>query len=317
MDATTYTELLAEIKSNMARLPSSTFAIVGHTATSYDLIAFFRSINAESRLLGIYSDDCHAAESVKPLASLADDRPDVAIIASDDLKESLLEAAAPHLLPKTDIVIGGYGHWAFRNTYYERTLSEVLVPSLANGYPHTLVHLFQCLENAARLQLEGVVAEFGMYKGGTTMALAEFITRLGQSWKVIGFDTFDGFPPRRNVLDMYAHPGCVFHNEATVRAYFLNHNVEIVAGDIVKTASRLTTENVILAFIDTDNYTPASAILRVIQDRIVPGGAIVFDHFTGRNRFKYTLGERIAAKVLLSDKRYFHLHDTGVFFRQM
>jgi hypothetical protein len=48
----------------------------------------------------------------------------------------------------------------------------------------------------------------------------------------------------------------------------------------------------------------------------VPGGAIVFDHFTGTDRFRYTLGERIAGRVLLDDPRYFHLHGTGVFYRQ-
>ena len=46
------------------------------------------------------------------------------------------------------------------------------------------------------------------------------------------------------------------------------------------------------------------------------GGAIVFDHFTGVNRFRYTVGERIAGLPLLDDARYFHLHGTGVFYRQ-
>lgn len=71
-----------------------------------------------------------------------------------------------------------------------------------------------------------------------------------------------------------------------------------------------------LTFIDTDNYTSAKAAIEVVRERTVPGGAIVFDHFTGLNRFRYTLGERIAAKALLDDVRYFNLHDTGVFYRQ-
>lgn len=71
-----------------------------------------------------------------------------------------------------------------------------------------------------------------------------------------------------------------------------------------------------LSFIDTDNYTSARAALEVVQDRTVVGGAIVFDHYTGAGHFRYTLGERIAGSVLLEDSRYFHLHDTGVFYRQ-
>jgi O-methyltransferase len=72
----------------------------------------------------------------------------------------------------------------------------------------------------------------------------------------------------------------------------------------------------VLSFIDTDNYTSAMAALEIAADRTVPGGAIVFDHFTGTDRFRYTLGERMAGQVLLDDPRYFHLHGTGVFWRQ-
>jgi hypothetical protein len=44
--------------------------------------------------------------------------------------------------------------------------------------------------------------------------------------------------------------------------------------------------------------------------------AAVFDHFTGVDRFRYALGEWMAGSVLLDDPRYFHLHETGVFYRQ-
>jgi O-methyltransferase len=161
-----------------------------------------------------------------------------------------------------------------------------------------------------------VVAEFGMFKGGTTMFLSRVIERLGADWPVIGFDTFGGFPPRRSPLDMYDHPGCVFTDLTAVQRYLDGQHVEIVAGDITRTCSRLEGEDLVLSFIDTDNYTSATAALEIAADRTVPGGAIVFDHFTGTERFRYTLGERIAGQVLLDDARYFHLHGTGVFWRQ-
>ena len=101
-----------------------------------------------------------------------------------------------------------------------------------------------------------------------------------------------------------------------MRRVVSDRNIEVVSGDVVETARRLSDEQVILVFMDTDNYSSASAVLDVVQDRVVIGGAIVFDHFAGRNRFRYTLGERIAAKRLLADSRFFNLHDTGVFLRQ-
>lgn len=199
---------------------------------------------------------------------------------------------------------------------YHHELGNLLVPSLANGYPNTLTHLHQCLTNAARLGLTGVVAEFGMFKGGTTMFLSRIIEQLGLDWPVIGFDTFAGFPARRSPLDMYDHPGCVFTDLESVRRYLADRRVEIVPGDIAATASRLAHEDLICTFIDTDNYTPGTAAVTVARKRTLVGGAIVFDHVTGTNRFRYTLGERLAARPLLGDSRYFHLHGTGVFYRQ-
>ena len=253
---------------------------------------------------------------VRPFAALSEAEHRVLVVAADAEKEDLLLAALPHIVGTPNVVVEGYGHLAFRDPAFEEERAQLLAPSLANGYPYSLVHLYECLANAARLGLSGTVAEFGMFKGGTTMFLSRVIERLGASWPVIGVDTFGGFPPRRYPLDMYDHPDCVFTDQAAVRRYLDGRDIEIVAGDIAETCRRLEGEDLVLTFIDTDNYTPASAALKVVRERTVPGGAIVFDHFTGIDRFRYTLGERIAGRGLLDDPRWLHLHGTGVFYRQ-
>jgi hypothetical protein len=65
-----------------------------------------------------------------------------------------------------------------------------------------------------------------------------------------------------------------------------------VSGDITATCGRLGREDLVLTFIDTDNCTPAKAAIDVVSDRTRPGGAMV------------------------DDPRWFHLHGTGVFYRQ-
>ena len=312
-------QLISETKAALAESASSTFSIIGHTPEAFDLLALFRSTGTDDRLLGVYDNSAEKADRnglLRQIQELATDQPDVVVIASDEDKERLIELAVPWLCPQTRLIFAGHKHFEFRDPNFEAAVKTALVPSLANGYPNSLVHLYQCLKNSARLGLKGVVVEFGMFKGGTTMLLSQFIEFLGQSWPVIGFDTFAGFPAKRHVLDMYRHPDCVYLDEDRVRRLVSGRNIEVVAGDVVTTVRRLTDSEIVLAFIDTDNFTSASAILDVIQDRIVVGGSIVFDHFTGRNRFRYTLGERLAAKRLLDDGRYFNLHDTGVFFRQ-
>lgn len=297
--------------------------ILGLTSVTLDLLASLTPSGLVSAVVATYVPEADTVQinlplsvPIQPIAALSDARHDVLVVAADEEKEDLLQAALPHIENTPTVLVAGYGHLMFRDALFHEELTQLLVPSLANGYPNTLTHLYQCLRNAARLGLTGVVAEFGMFKGGTTMFLSRVIERLGAAWTVIGFDTFGGFPLRRSPLDMYDHPDCAFTDLPTVRRYLCGRNIEIVPGDIVDTCKRLEEEDLVLSFIDTDNYSSAVAALEIVAEQTVVGGAIVFDHFTGVDRFRYTLGERIAGLRLLDDARYFHLHDTGVFYRQ-
>jgi hypothetical protein len=295
--------------------------VLGLTPVTLRLLASLAPAGLDRAVEAVYTlaapDACPPLiVPVRPFDALREAQCGVLVVAADVEKEDLLCAALPFIAGTPKVIVAGYGHLGFRDAVFEEEQAQLLVPSLANGYPNSLVHLYQCLANAARLGMCGVVAEFGMFKGGTTMFLSKVIERLGASWPVIGFDTFGGFPARRSALDMYDHPGCVFTDLAAVRRYLDGRDIEIVSGDIAATCGRLEREDLVLTFIDTDNYTPARAAIDMVRERTVPGGAIVFDHFTGTSRFRYTLGERIAGRVLLDDRRYFHLHGTGVFYRQ-
>jgi O-methyltransferase len=321
MRAEDYAKLLEDLEQELTAGARSV-AILGLTGTALRLLGSLGATGLQSVVGGIYTSEeppsnvCIPSVPVRSMKALSEAGHDVLVVAADETKEDLLLQALPYIYNAPKVLVAGYGHLAFRDQVFHEELAQLLVPSLANGYPNSLVHLYQCLTNAARLNLQGVVAEFGMYKGGTTMFLSRVIERLGRDWRVIGFDTFDGFPPRRSPLDMYDHPACVFTNLQAVCRYLAERNTEVVPGDIVDTCQRLDAENIVLTFMDTDNYTPAEAALEIVREQTVVGGAIVFDHFTGVDRFRYTLGERIAGRILLDDSRYFHLHGTGVFYRQ-
>lgn len=307
-----YEDVLEQVAAGVV-----TFGVVGTDPVSISLARWFRESAPRCEVTFFGSPEVEWSRwSARPLVDLASARPEVLIVAADDDKEEVIRGALPFLDPVTKILLAGYGHLKFRDPLCHEISDALLVPSIANGYPNTLVHLYECLVNASLLGLEGVVAEFGVFKGGTTMFLASTIARLGETWPVIGFDTFGGFPPRRSALDMYDHPGAEYRGEAEVRNYLSNSLVELVVGDIVETSTRLEKELIVLTFIDTDNYSSARAALDIVADRTVPGGAIVFDHYTGVDRFRYTLGERMAADSLSDDPRYFNLHSTGVFLRQ-
>ncbi|MBD8478957.1 TylF/MycF/NovP-related O-methyltransferase [Microbacterium sp. CFBP 8794] len=254
--------------------------------------------------------------SARPLSTLGLDQPPVVVVMEDQAKEAIIRAALPHLGYSPKLVVAGYEHYSFTDPLFSSLLADLLVPSIANGYPNTLTHIFQCVRRAAELELKGALVEFGVFRGGTTMFLAKLRYALRQSWPILGFDTFGGFPPRRSPLDMYDHPGAEFHDFEAVQRYLSDAEIELVKGDIVETASQLGDRPVVLGFIDTDNYSSATAATTALRDNVVVGGAIIFDHLTGVDRFRYTLGERMAATPLLEDPRYFNLHGTGVFLRQ-
>ena len=311
-------DVVAEVVHGAASL-----AILGLTEVTFRLLASLGSNGCAGGVEAIYGESARRQIdvngmrfSIRPFSSLAQFEHDVLVVTGDAEKEEILEEALEFIRGAPKVIVSGYEHLKFHDAVLAEEIAQLLVPSFANGYPNTLTHIYQCLSNAARLDLKGSVAEFGMFKGGTTMLLSRLIERLGKEWPVIGFDSFSGFSARRSPLDMYNHPDCVFTDVAAVRRQLESRRVEIVSGDIVETCHRLEAEDLLLTFIDTDNYTPAKAAIDVVRERTVPGGSIVFDHFTGVDRFRYTLGERIAGKILLNDARYFHLHDTGVFFRQ-
>lgn len=265
-------------------------------------------------LLGYFGDGGPAS---RPLPQLADVAPDLVVVAEDGAKEVVLREAAVHLRGCPRVVISGYAHFDYRNGAYHDLVNGLEERSLANGYPHSRIHLYECLANAATLDLEGIVVEFGMFRGGTTLFLSRAIEQLGMTWPVVGLDTFDGFPPRESLFDMYDHPDLYDVTLDLVRQAFSDRDVTVVPGDIRQTASTVAGRPIVLAFVDTDNYTPARTALESIVDNVVIGGCIVFDHYTGVDSFKYTLGERMAAAdVLVDDPRFFNLHGTGVFVRQ-
>src|SRR5260370_32563746 len=59
---------------------------------------------------------------------------------------SLRIAWVPFIQDTPKIIVAGYGHFEFSDPIFREELSRLLVPSFANGYPHTLTHIYQCQE---------------------------------------------------------------------------------------------------------------------------------------------------------------------------
>jgi O-methyltransferase len=294
-------------------------AVIGLGAEGLRVDAALRRLGAK---VSIYDprEQKFEDERLSPWRDLPMSEPQLIVIADDADKVELLQAAASVLDtndPLPHVILAGLAHQEVFDRTFEMLEAPAMVPSYATGHPHTRAHLYDCLRAAAANGREGAVVELGAFKGGTSVWMARALRALGlKRSKVIAFDAWDGFPPRRSILDLYEHPRCVFRDLEAVRAYTEPYGIELVVGDIAETApARLASEAILLAFIDTDNYSGARVALEPIRDNLVSGGAIVFDHYFTTADYPYTVGERIAGQEALADAGFLQLSGTGVFVK--
>lgn len=240
---------------------------------------------------------------------------DTMVVVSDKDKEQIISSFSTldNRMPK--IIMAGTGHLEFKDSLYEELISSSFVSSRAFGYKNMLIHIYQCLTYIAKNKLEGNIAEFGVYKGGTTVFMARAVERLGIKAKIFAFDTFAGFPPRKSVLDMYDDTHDEFFDFQSVANHCKPYNIELITGDITETFHRIKGVPLVLSFFDTDNYSPTKAALDMCYQQTVRGGIMAFDHYYCDERWLYTLGERIAAKEFFADKNVLNLYGTGIFIK--
>jgi hypothetical protein len=150
-----------------------------------------------------------------------------------------------------------------------------------------------------QLDVKGSIVECGVHHGGGVMTWAHLSATLepyNYHRKIIGFDTFQGFPSV-GVEDGhgdYAHIGAFaegydVHSEL-LRAIvefdsnrFINHKqkIELVKGDANRTIPNYVANNphllISLLYLDFDIYEPTVTALTELLPRIPKGGIVAFD----------------------------------------
>ena len=152
-----------------------------------------------------------------------------------------------------------------------------------------------------QLEVNGSVVEIGVHRGASLMAWAHFsaiLEPVNYLRKVIGFDTFSGFPSisakdARGVSEYLEVGGFAAEDGAEEdlrRAIalfdgnrYLNHipKVELVRGDVMETLPRYLEEHphlvVSLLHLDADLYEPTRVTLELLLPRMPRGAVIAFD----------------------------------------
>ncbi len=152
------------------------------------------------------------------------------------------------------------------------------------------------------IDLPGHYADFGVYFGKSFFSWHKFLetfTPTATHKKVIGFDSFEGFP---GLADEDGKTDGSIQKEVgglssesfleEFQALLALHNADsvipanrgsIVKGDICKTLPAWLKENPEARFcllnLDVDIYEPTRVILEECWDRLVPGGVLVLDEY--------------------------------------
>ena len=144
-------EKLFEDVEEQVLLGVNRFGLLGNGEALLPLIDWFQRFAPITDLTWFRSDLSISVVSVKTagLAHLAIVQPPVVIVVTDEAKEEVIREALPFLAHAPKLIVVGYGHLSFRDPTFVGIRDNLLVPSIANGYPNTLIHLYQCLENAS------------------------------------------------------------------------------------------------------------------------------------------------------------------------
>ena len=155
-----------------------------------------------------------------------------------------------------------------------------------------------------QIGIKGSVVECGVHQGGAIMIWAKISSILepyNYHRKIIGFDTFKGFPKvskidKNNKIvkkGMFSEKFNILDDiKLSIKDYdknrFINHisKIELIKGDATKTIPQFLRKNkhllISLLFLDFDIYKPTFIALKYFLPRMSKGAIIAFDELNNK-----------------------------------
>lgn len=168
------------------------------------------------------------------------------------------------------------------------------------------------------VNLPGHVFELGVYKGASLIRLATFRSTMENDFsrKIVGFDAFGRFPTESlssdqdlKFIEQFAEAGGD-GLQASELASLLHHkrfsNIELVPGNVLDSIPAYLDAHpeTRLSFLhlDMDVKEPTQFALKLLYDRVVPQGLIVFDDYNAVAGETDAVDEFVAGRGLIIEK---------------
>ncbi|MBC7769680.1 MAG: class I SAM-dependent methyltransferase [Phycisphaerales bacterium] len=135
-------------------------------------------------------------------------------------------------------------------------------------------------DQLSRLASQNIV-EFGAYRGGSALFMAQLLRKFSPSAKVYALDTFVGMPAgSAQPIDRHKDgqfADCDLDGLMARKAALGLDNLEIVKGRIEDTFFGLPERSFGLAHIDVDLFSAVTFAQNASWEHLVPGGYMVYD----------------------------------------
>jgi O-methyltransferase len=163
-----------------------------------------------------------------------------------------------------------------------------------------LASLCAATEYVTRCKIPGDIVECGVWKGGSMLAAALTLTRLGDTSRDLYlYDTFEGMPPpaavdiaaftgeqAANLLaasardsDVWAYAPLDEVRQTLARSDYPPHRIKFIKGRVEDTIPETAPGRIALLRLDTDWYESTRHELRHLYPRLVSGGVLIIDDY--------------------------------------
>lgn len=232
--------------------------------------------------------------------------------------------AIPSLSPVR--ALSGIWHQALKETYSDVTEREWEIYFKVREF--TLVPIervvanIRAIDHVLRMNIPGEIVECGIWKGGSTMAMA--LAAMEQPREIWMYDTFEGMTdPTEFDVDIHGKSAATRMKEdarknrgvrGSVYAFapleevqanmqstgYPDEMLHFIKGPVEKTIPENMPEKIAVARIDTDWYESTRHELEHLFPRIVPGGVLIVDDYGAWRGSRKAVDEYFQGRLLLN-----------------